>query len=301
MKPDADHRPGEGVLWMIVTGMAFVAVTALVKLLGTRIPAVESAFLRYLLGLVFVVPLLGRLGGAVMDRASLRMFAWRGAAHSVAVGMWFYAMTRIPIADVTAMNYLSPIFVTVGGAIFLGEALAARRILAVGAALAGALVILRPGFREIDLGHLAMLACAVGFGVSYILGKVLSHSHKASVVVAMLSITVTIGLAPAALASWVAPTPRELAILFGVAAVATFGHYTMTRAFRAAPLAVTQPATFLQLIWAVAVGVAIFGEPVDPWVVLGGTVIVGAVSFISWREFALKRRAVTPAVAATKV
>ena len=74
----------------------------------------------------------------------------------------------------------------------------------------------------------------------------------------------------------------------------------MTLAFRAAPLAVTQPVTFLQLVWAVLLGALIFGEGVDIFVVLGGTVIVGSVSFISWREAMLKRR-VTPPVSATKV
>ena len=74
----------------------------------------------------------------------------------------------------------------------------------------------------------------------------------------------------------------------------------MTLAFRAAPLAVTQPVTFLQLVWAVLLGALVFGEGVDLFVILGGTVIVGAVSFISWREEVLKRR-ITPPVPATKV
>jgi drug/metabolite transporter (DMT)-like permease len=87
----------------------------------------------------------------------------------------------------------------------------------------------------------------------------------------------------------------------GVATLATGGHYTMTLAFRDAPLAVTQPVTFLQLVWAVALGMIFFQEPFDPFVILGGTVIVSAVSFISWRESVLKRRAVTPPVPATKV
>ena len=74
----------------------------------------------------------------------------------------------------------------------------------------------------------------------------------------------------------------------------------MSRAFRVAPVSVTQPVTFLQLVWAVILGAAVFGEPVDPFVVLGGTVIVAAASFITWREAVLKRRRVTPLVNETK-
>lgn len=301
MISEQSAQPGWGIFWMFVTGALFVGVTALVKILGTRIPAAEAAFLRYALGLVFLLPMIGTMRKIRLDRSTWAIFIARGAVHTVAVALWFFAMARIPIADVTAMNYLSPVYVTLGAALFLGERLALRRVMAVAAALIGALIVLRPGFREVGPGHLAMLITAVCFGASYLLAKQASMRCSAGVVVAMLSITVTIGLAPLALMNWVPPTLREVGILTGVALLATAGHYTMTLAFRAAPLAVTQPVTFLQLVWAVLLGALFFGEGVDPWVVLGGTVIVSAVSFISWREAVLKRQAVTPTVSATKV
>ena len=294
-------HPGWGIFWMVMTGLQFVCVTALVKVLGTRVPAPEAAFLRYVMGLVFLIPMLGNLRQLRMDRQTLTLFGWRGLAHAGGVVLWFFAMARIPIADVTAMNYLSPVYVTLGAALFLGEKLALRRVLAVLAALLGALIILRPGFREVGPGHIAMLFTAIFFGASYLMAKRLSDLCNPVVVVAMLSVTVTIGLAPLAAMNWVTPTWTELAILMGVASLATGGHYTMTLAFRAAPLAVTQPVTFLQLVWAVTLGVVVFHEALDPWVILGGTVIVAAVSFISWREAQLKRRAITPPVPATKV
>ncbi|MEQ8293066.1 MAG: DMT family transporter [Roseovarius sp.] len=294
-------NPIAGVCWMIVTGLMLVGVTAMVKVLGTRIPAVEAAFLRFLLGLVFAVPMLLRAGEFRFSRGTWGLFGLRGLAHMSAVILWFYAMARIPLADVTAMNYMSPIYVTIGAALFLGERLAMRRILAVVAGLVGALIILRPGFREVGPGHLAMVFAAMIFGASYIIVKLLSHRCSPAVVVAMLSISVTILLAPLAALNWVTPTWTELGILLVVAGLATAGHYVMTRAFQAAPLAVTQPVTFLQLVWAVSLGAFVFGEPLDPWVIVGGLVIVAAVSFISWREAVLKRRALTPARAATKL
>ncbi|MEL6934105.1 MAG: DMT family transporter [Pseudomonadota bacterium] len=301
MTAEQNKNPSWGIFWMIVTGLQFVVVTALVKLLGTRIPAPEAAFLRYVMGLVFLIPMLGTLTRLRLTRQDLSLFGVRGLAHSLAVMLWFYAMARIPIADVTAMNYLNPVYVTLGAALFLGEKLALRRILAVLAALIGALIILRPGFRELGVGHFAMLFTAIAFGASYLLAKNLSDRCSAGVIVAMLSITVTIGLAPVAVLNWVQPTWVELGILAGVACFATGGHYTMTLAFRAAPLAVTQPVTFLQLVWAVIVGMLFFAEPFDPWVMVGGLVIVGSVSFISWREAVLKRKALTPPMPATKV
>jgi len=293
-------RPVLGVFWMVVSGLLFVGVTALVKYLGTDIPAPQAAFIRYALGLVFLLPMIRPILRADLSAKQWGLFAARGLAHSIGVALWFFAMARIPIADVTAMNYLAPIYVTIGAALFLGERLALRRVLAVVVALIGALIILRPGFREIGSGHFAMLAAAVVFGASYLLAKLLTDQTNAVIVVGMLSFWVTLGLAPMAAHVWVTPDLHTVLVLFVVACLATAAHYTMTLAFRSAPLTVTQPVTFLQLVWAVSVGTLFFGEAVDIWVVIGGLVILASVSFMTWREAMLKRQ-ITPAVPETKL
>ena len=281
---------------MLVTGFCFVAVTALVKYLGNDMPAAQSAFLRYFLGLVFLLPLVSALRREVFSGRTLGLLALRGIIHAFGVILWFYAMTQIPMAEVTAMNYLSPIYITLGAALFLGEKLAARRVIAVLIAFAGALIILRPGLREISPGHIAMIGTAIFFAASYLIAKIMSGQMAPAIVVAMLSITVTVCLAPFAWAVWVPPTAAQIFWLFLVAAFATAGHYTMTLAFAAAPVTVTQPVTFLQLVWAVILGVIVFGEPADGFVILGGMVIMGSVLFLTWREAVLRKqsRAVLP-------
>ncbi len=294
-------QPLVGVFWMLITGICFISVTAIVKYMGTALPPAQMAFLRYLLGLVFLIPALRALKATRLTARQMKFFTFRGLVHGLAVISWFYAMTRIPIADVTAMNYLAPIYVSIGAALFLGEKLAFRRIAAIVLALVGALIILRPGFREVSSGHLAMMFTAIAFGGSYLSAKVMAGEVKPSVVVAMLSILVTIVLAPFAYLVWVTPSISDLALLFIVACFATAGHYTMTLAFAAAPLTVTQPVTFTQLIWAVLLGYFVFDEAVDIWVVLGGVIILGSVSFITWREAVLKRQHRTPTINETKV
>jgi drug/metabolite transporter (DMT)-like permease len=294
------HRPVTGIIWMLVTGLFFIMVTALVKYMGPRLPAAEAAFLRYAIGLVFLIPVMGSLRAAHLTRRQWSLFGLRGICHAFGVILWFFAMTRIPIAEVTAMNYLAPIYVTLGAAVFLGERLALRRIVAVIMGLAGAAIILRPGFREVSTGHIAMLIAAVVFAGSYLLAKILADEVRPAVVVAMLSVFVTLGLAPFAIPVWIMPTGQELLILCAVAVFATAGHYTMTLAFAAAPVTVTQPVTFLQLVWATALGAVAFSEPVDIWVILGGFLILSSVTFITWREATLKRE-ITPNSNATKV
>ena len=294
-------RPLVGIFWMLVTGACFVAVTALVKYMGDRIPAAEAAFLRYLLGLVFLIPMIKPIMNTRMTPRIWKLSILRGAFHAIGVVLWFFSMTQITIAEVTAMNYLAPVYVTVGAVFVLGEKLAARRIAAVIAALIGAAIILRPGFREIDDGHIAMLFCAVIFAGGYLTAKILADEVPPAVVVAMLSIFVTVFLTPLALLNWVAPTWSEIGILFAIAIFATAGHYTMTLAFAVAPVSVTQPVTFLQLVWATLLGVLVFAEPIDIWVVVGGVIILASVSFITWREAVLKRASITPPGPATKL
>ena len=300
MEPQKQSQPILGVFWMVVTGFMFVGVTAVVKHVGSEVPAAQAAFLRYVLGLVFLLPMIRPILAAHLTTRQKKLFWARGAVHTLAVILWFFAMARISIAEVTAMNYLSPVYVSLGAALFLGERLPPRSLAAVIVALVGAMIILRPGVKEVEIGHIAMLGTAVFFAAGYLIAKQLSGEVSAPVVVGMLSITVTIGLAPFALAVWVTPTLEQLGWLFLVACFATAGHYSMTLAFAAAPLTVTQPVTFLQLVWAVTLGAVVFGEAVDGWVIFGGAVIMASVSFITWREAVAKRK-VTPVANATKV
>lgn len=298
--PNSNGNPVKGIFWMVMTGVCFVAVTALVKTLGGRIPAAESAFLRYVIGLVFLIPVWRELTAIKLTPRQKKLFGLRGIVHSLGVILWFYAMTRIPIAEVTAMNYLNPVYVSILAVFLLGERMAMRRVLAVISALIGSLIILRPGFRELDPGHIAMLGTALLFAGSYLIAKIVSGELSASMVVALLSITVTIGLAPFAIAVWVTPSLADLGVLAAIACFATAGHYTMTLAFAAAPVTVTQPVTFLQLVWSVLLGALFFGEPADPWVILGGGIIMASVIFITWREAVLRKSHRTPLVNETK-
>lgn len=288
------NRPVAGVLWMLASGLCFVTVTGIVRYLGTELPAAQSAFLRFGWSFVFLAPTLVMLLRAGLPRGAWPVIGMRGAVHSVAVILWFFALARLPVAEVTAIGFLNPVGVTLGAALFFGEKLALRRLAAIGLAIIGALIVLRPGLREVSPGHLAQIGAAICFAGSYLLAKRLSQMMSAGTIVALMSATVTLGLAPLALAVWVPVTLEQVLWLGLVAVFATGGHYAMTRAFACAPVAVTQPVTFLQLLWATMLGALVFGEGVDPFVILGGAVIIGAVSYITWREAQLKRAGLTP-------
>ncbi len=273
-----------GLGWMLVTGLLFVGVTGIVRHVGSDMNAVQAAFLRYAIGTAFLLPVFFRGGLDTIIPKRFALFSARGVVHGIGVMLWFYAMSRIPIAEVTALGFTAPIFITIGAALFLGERLRARRIAAVVIGFLGTLIILRPGLTIVDPGAWAQLLAAPLFAASMIMAKKLTETQSSTVIVAHLSLTVTIVLAPLALYFWRQPTPEELFWLVLVALIATLGHYTMTQAYRQADITVTQPVTFLQLVWATLLGLYVFGEEPDMWTWIGGAIIVGSATYIAHRE-----------------
>lgn len=279
---------------MVLTGLCFTGVNIVVKHVGQSVPPAQAVFLRYLTGLVFVLPMLPAMRRAGFAPGLVGRFSLRGVFHTAGAMFWFAAMALIPMGEVTAMGYLTPVYITLGAVLFLGERIAARRLAAVGFAIIGALIVVRPGFRELSGGHLAMLVSSPAFAVSYLLAKRLTDQTSPAATVAWMSVTVTVFLAPFAWLQWVPVGWAEVGWLWLTAALATLGHFLMMVAFRAAPITVTQPVTFLQLVWTISFGAILFSEPVDGFVILGGAVILGAVVFIAWREARLRRAPVEP-------
>jgi drug/metabolite transporter (DMT)-like permease len=225
----------------------------------------------------------------------------RGIAHGAAVMLWFFAMARIPISEVTAIGYTTPIFTVVGAVLIFGERIHMRRIIAIIIGFIGILIILRPGFETIEIGSLAQLVAAPCFAISFLFAKKLTNTENSSDTLVMLSIFCTLALMPGALYLWRTPTVTELAWLFLVAVFATAGHYALTKSIANAPLTVTQPFSFLQLVWAILFGYLIFGEVPDVWVCLGAAMIVAVISYMSHREAVASRQQKLQAAASTPV
>ena len=281
---------------MVLTTILFVGVTATVRYLEGEVPAPQAAFLRYAIGTLFLIPSLISLTKIKPDKPLLQKFVLRGLVHSIGVTLWFYAMSVMPVAEVTAIGFLTYIFVSIGACIFLKEKLHRHRLAAILISFIGALIVLRPGFKVIESGQLGMLMATVVFTASYLIAKIVSKERSSSEIVAMLSIFTTIFLIPSAIYSWEPLSIKAFLILSFTALIATVGHITMTKAIKAAPMVVTQPILFLQLVWASMVGLFIFNEKFDPFVILGGTIIMLCVCYVSYREHILGKKITSDAL-----
>ena len=274
----------KGIGWMLLSGIMFIGVTGIVRYLGDEMHPIQAAFIRYAFGIVLVVPVILRVGLYGLLSTRIHLHASRGLVHGIGVMLWFYAMSRLPIAEVTALGFTTPIFTTAGAMLILGERVKNYRVAGILVGFIGALIVLRPGLRIIDFGAVAMLIAAPLFACSLLMAKVATKTESSSVIVALLSIFCTLTLLPLALVYWRTPTTEEWSLLFLTAIFATLGHYFLTRAFESAELSALQPFTFLQLVWATLLGLVVFSEQPDLWLWLGAGVIVFSATWIGRQE-----------------
>ncbi|WP_416898468.1 MAG: DMT family transporter [Minwuia sp.] len=289
-----------GMGYLVLSGLIFAAFTAVIRWLSSDLHPAETAFIRYLFGFLILLPIF--LGGRRRELRTKRpvMHIVRGIIHGTGVLLWFYAISKITLAEVTALAFTSPVWATIGAFLFLGEDVRMRRVIAVLIGLLGAMIVLfglptsmeelSANLSALGLGQAAILVSAPLFACSKVMTKRLTETESTTAIVAWLSMTVTVVLFVPALAVWRWPSPEEWFWLAVVAGMATTAHICMTRAWRAADISVTQPAEFLQLVWASLIGIYMFGETPTLGIWIGGAVIVGSATYIAQREVATRKR-----------
>ena len=273
-----------GLTWIVVAGLNFVGFVVLIKYVGSDLPPVQAAFIRYLFGLIVVLPLIFRNGVHIFSTKHIHLHVLRGIIQAMAVMLWFYAVTKLPIAEVTALGFVSPIFVVFGAVFFLREQLTKPRIAAIVLGLVGIFVILRPGFGVINSGSIAMLIAAPLFAATKVLTKFLVKHDSGSTMVGYLSIFAALAMAMPAISGWTQPSGVNLLLLSGTALFATIAHLCMAKGLALVDLTVSQPIDFLQLVWTTLIGVMLFSEPSVIWVWVGGGIVVLSATYIARLE-----------------
>ena len=283
LKEISSKSPIIGIFWMIITTIFFVGVTIFVKILGETIPSSQTAFLRYLFGTIFLIPIIIKSFRNI-ELNLVNKFILRSFFHAIGVSLWFFSMTVITIAEVTAIGYLTPIFVCIGAIIFFNESLKGFRGFAIVLSFFGAMIILRPGFQEIKIGQLSMLLASFVFSFSYLMVKYLANLKTSLEIVGFLSLFTTLFLLPLAIVNWVELNINQFIILILISVIATLGHLTMTMAIKSTSMTIIQPFTFLQLVWSVIAGIIIFNEKLDTYVIIGGIIILISTTYLSVKD-----------------
>ena len=280
----------QAIFWMVVTTLLFAIVTGIVRYIGSDIPAPVAAFIRYIISTLFFIPLIVKMFILERNRSNRRVYWSRGLAHGFGVILWFFAMARIPVSEVTAIGYITPIFVSIAAFVFLKETFSINIICALAICMIGMIIIIRPTTSGIATGQLSMIIATLFFAASYILAKKLSSTESTLEILVALNFIVTLALAPFAIAFWVTPRLEEVLFLGIVALFATAGHFTMTMALKLAPITITQPISYVQIVWASCIGLIFFGETISLWFTVGAALIILSSLYVTYTSSAKQNK-----------
>ncbi len=281
----AIHPATQALLWSASAGLIFCLLNTLGRTLTLQLDPLQAQFLRYLFGFLVMLPLLLRQGMAVFVPKHIGGQFLRGAVHTVGLMLWFIALPKIPLADMTAIGFTGPIFIMMGAALFLHEPMHWERWLATGFGLVGMGIVLGPKFSGSGGHyHLVMLASAPVFAASFLITKALTRYESSQVIVLWQAITVTLFSLPMALLHWQWPSLWQWAGFAVCGLLGSVSHYCLTRSFAEADISATQSLKFLDLVWASMMGWLIFADVPTQTTLIGGAVICAGTLWVARRE-----------------
>lgn len=272
----------------------FAGMTASVKALGHAIPVGQTIFVRGLISIVALAVLCWRIGALhLLKTGNWRAHASRSLVGTVSMFCLFFAVTLIPLADVTAITFTSPMFLTVLAIPFLGERIHRFRWTALTVGFLGAAIMIAPlvSFATGSvLGVLAAIGAALFSAIAMIFVRRMSAGEHAITITFYFSLTFTACSALTALQGWPLPSPAQwffivLAGVFGVV-----GQLLMSHSYRYAEASTLAPLDYSSLLFAVALGYVFFDEAPSPSIWFGAPLVIGAGLIILWREYRLKKQ-----------
>ena len=277
--PNAAGRTAtvKGALWMLgsLTSLALMAIGG--RELAGHLTTFQIMFWRSLISFLIIAALLTHFGWGQVRTGAFRVHAIRNVFHFGAQFGWFYAIGVIPLVEVFALEFTSPIWLAVLAAIILKERLTPVRILAVLLGFVGVMVILRPGMSAISIGSLAALGAAFGYATTHVTTRFLAlRDPPLAILFYMTAIQVPLGLFPA-LAGWRWPGGAEWFWLAALGTASMTAHYTLTRAMQLVEATVAAPMNFLRLPLIAAVGYVFYAEKLELWVGLGAVLICSGI------------------------
>lgn len=268
-----------------MSGVVFALLNVFTLIPSQHLNPYVMAFMRYLFGAMFLLPLVIRLGPyRSLHTNRMGLHISRGAIHTAGMMLWFVALPLTTLAEITALGFTGPIFVTIGAALFLGEDVRLRRWIAVAVGFAGAMIIIRPGFGEIGIGALCVLASTPIFSASNLMSKALARTDSANTIVIWQNMVIVVCAAPFAIAFWQTPYWTDLLWFMAAGLCGTLGHICQQRGYQLADITLLQPIGFLSLIWNTLLGFFLFTQQPDAWTFVGAAVIFSSAMYISHRE-----------------
>ena len=287
-----NHTPSvaRALAFMLLASVLLSTMHVIVRYLSTDLHPFVVVFFRNLFGLVVLLPLLFKNGFCSLATDKPALYALRISIGLCAMLSWFYALSKVPVSNATALSFSSTIFATLSAWLFLQERMRIRRWLAIIAGLVGVIVVLRPGMEGFNQYGLLVIASAASWGISITIVKKLSKTDSTIAIVGWMSIGLSVLSIWPALFVWQWPNLTQFGLLLVIGGLASGGHFCMTNAVRIADMATVMSVDFFRLIWAAILGYLFFNDVIDAGTVVGAGIIFASAWYIIVREREIEKQ-----------
>ncbi len=281
-------------IFLIIISVFFAHIMiASTKLAQLEINVITAAFFRFIFGLIILSPIIIKSKFSIFKTQNLKFHIIRSTLNFPAMMLGFASISLIPIEKFTAIQFIVPFIVTMLAVMFLGERIYIYRTIALVLGFIGMLIIIRPGLIDISLGISMALGSSFFWAIVIVMTKKMSANDSAVTILAYQYIFMTIFTAIFTIFYWQTPSIKTFGYLFLAALTGTIFHLCINHAYKLVDVTMTQPYSFLGLIFSSLLGYFIFNEIPDIYTWIGAFVIFIGILIISYREMKLKKEIIS--------
>lgn len=279
----------KAIMLALIASFCAVLMSVFLKLAQEDSNVFTIGFLRFFFGLLLITPIIIQSNFKIYNTINFKLHILRCIINVPMMIFGFAALTYIPLEQIKAIGFLSPILVVILSVIFLGERIYLIRTFSLILGFIGTLIILRPGFIEINIGVYMVLASALLWSCVIIITKFMSKNDSAMTILTFQYTFVTLFTLPLAIIYWNNPSFISLIYTLLSAIVGTVLHLCINNAYKLSDLSIIQPVWFTQLVFASFLGFIIFGSLPDFFTWIGAILVFISVLIITYRENYLKK------------
>jgi drug/metabolite transporter (DMT)-like permease len=280
-----------GALLVSLGAFLLIIMASLVKHIGQSLPPFEVLFIRFLAGLIVMLPLVWRIGFKILKTNKLHLHAARGFVGFMGNTLFFFALIHISLADTVTIQFSRPLILLVIAALFLGEDVGPRRIVAACVGFMGVLMITRPFGEGFDPWALSALGGAFFGSLVVVTVKLLTRTEGTVTIMFYFALFTTLWAMIPAIWTWQDPKPTEWALMILTGAVGILGQGLFTHGLGLGETSFVMPFDYLRIVYSFIFGIIIFAEIPGYWSFIGAAVIVGSSIYLLRREQAKKKAA----------
>ncbi len=282
---DTASDTGRGIALMVLAVGLYSIMDAMVKWLGPSYPTMELVFFRSLFAFIPIAYVLWRSGSlAALRTKNPHGHGARALAGLVSLSLFFYAYTRMPLANVIAISFAAPLLVTALSVPLLGERVGRRRWTAMSIGFIGVIIMVQPDAGMFDRTAILALSATVFYALVIVSIRKLSRTETPIAIVFYYAATSTLVAGAVMPFIWVMPDAEGWVLLVLVGVIGGAAQFAMTHAFRLADVSVIAPFDYMHILWAALLGFFIWGEVPGNTIWIGVPIVMASGIYILFRE-----------------